>query len=558
MLLLASGCSSPRQAAVTLDVRTDYAAPGEFDRVEFRFVGPTGARGERAVRSGDDFAGGVRVVDLPGLSAGDYQVEVSLRRGESRIATRRVSLRLRSEEPVYALLVLFTRSCEGIVCPPESDPEATECEGRTCIRPDCSLVGESREECFARECRVAEDCPAVADCATRECVRGSCLPRAPECAPGIRCDLVLGCVGGPADLGVDAGGSATDGGDLDLGSATGDAGEGDAGVADLGFDMGEPVDLGVDMGGPVDLGTDLGTDLGMAGARDSGVDLGRDLGTDLGRDSGPACTPVAETCNGLDDDCDGIVDDGACLWQWDDASFLWRRRALDMSSTWAPSGPVRAAAGIGLANDVLVFTDTHVHFLDLPTATWEYAEPLSVRFGALAGRRITAASSVDGVSEIFEGGPERPHVDLFLIVGTRTVIYRYRSGPFGTEGSSTSGSFTSLPEADESATMPSGPAAPDYRETKARWYSPGNASGFAPGDPRILCDNRTYPPRVTSHVVHVSPTGQVSIAIAMYPCGFYYERMPVASFGMFTRPGAPDFRAWQTAAWANESLWVLP
>jgi hypothetical protein len=26
---------------------------------------------------------------------------------------------------------------------------------------------------------------------------------------------------------------------------------------------------------------------------------------------GPACTPAAETCNGKDDDCDGVVDDGA-------------------------------------------------------------------------------------------------------------------------------------------------------------------------------------------------------------------------------------------------------
>ncbi len=41
------------------------------------------------------------------------------------------------------------------------------------------------------------------------------------------------------------------------------------------------------------------------------VDGGRDGGPDVGRDAGfDACMPEAETCNGIDDDCDGIIDNG--------------------------------------------------------------------------------------------------------------------------------------------------------------------------------------------------------------------------------------------------------
>jgi len=42
---------------------------------------------------------------------------------------------------------------------------------------------------------------------------------------------------------------------------------------------------------------------------DSGTDSSTDSGVDSGTDAG--CTPTgAETCDGMDDDCNGLVDDG--------------------------------------------------------------------------------------------------------------------------------------------------------------------------------------------------------------------------------------------------------
>jgi len=135
---------------------------------------------------------------------------------------------------------------------------------------------------------------------------------------------------GPADTGpADTGPEDT--GPVDTGSTPDDTGPVDAGSP---VDVVTPMDLGVDAGpadtGPMDTGP---ADTGPldAGPRDTGpLDAGptdtgpRDTGPgDTGpRDTGPGdtgpadtgvvCTPATETCNGRDDDCDGLVDEGAC------------------------------------------------------------------------------------------------------------------------------------------------------------------------------------------------------------------------------------------------------
>ncbi len=121
---------------------------------------------------------------------------------------------------------------------------------------------------------------------------------------------------GPADTGpADAGPADT--GPEDVGQPPVDTGPADAGQTQ---DVPPPVDVGVDAGppdaGPMDAGpadTGTGTDTGPAdtGPRDTGPS---DTGpTDAGpSDTGPSCTPSLEMCNGRDDDCDGLIDEGGC------------------------------------------------------------------------------------------------------------------------------------------------------------------------------------------------------------------------------------------------------
>jgi len=98
-----------------------------------------------------------------------------------------------------------------------------------------------------------------------------------------------------------------------------DAGDGGR---DLGrSDMGEPEDAGGDDGGTVDMFIEPDADLcGTAGACTPGEDLScttscGTAGTGTCSDrcvppTGDDCAPPEETCNGLDDDCDGVADNG--------------------------------------------------------------------------------------------------------------------------------------------------------------------------------------------------------------------------------------------------------
>jgi hypothetical protein len=128
--------------------------------------------------------------------------------------------------------------------------------------------------------------------------------------------------GSPTDTGPADAGSPTDTGPADAGSST-DTGPADAGSpTDTGpADAGSPTDAGPMDAGPRDAGS---SDSGAvdAGPRDAGpMDAGpRDAGpmdagapTDAGpADTGVMCTPATETCNGRDDDCDGLVDESGC------------------------------------------------------------------------------------------------------------------------------------------------------------------------------------------------------------------------------------------------------
>ena len=105
---------------------------------------------------------------------------------------------------------------------------------------------------------------------------------------------------GTIDHSPDAGGPA-----VDMGVPPTDMGI----VRDVG---GGPIDMGVDMFvmPPRDMGVDM-----FVAPNDVGVDMGNDVGNDVGTDTGPpdAFVCPAEICNGVDDDCDGMIDEGFML-----------------------------------------------------------------------------------------------------------------------------------------------------------------------------------------------------------------------------------------------------
>ncbi len=76
-------------------------------------------------------------------------------------------------------------------------------------------------------------------------------------------------------------------------------------------------------------------------------------------DAGPCCTPAAETCNGLDDDCDGAVDDGIACFFLDGRSIApvpnnrcgagWYRYDFPDSESANPSPDIRRSGEVVVA-----------------------------------------------------------------------------------------------------------------------------------------------------------------------------------------------------------------
>jgi hypothetical protein len=262
------------------------------------------------------------------------------------------------------------------------------------------------------------------------------------------------------------------------------------------------------------------------------------------RDAGTGCSPTSEACNGLDDDCDAVVDEGACLWQLPRGGTAWTRSALDAASPNAPTGPVRGALGLETANDAWVITDTHVHVLDLSTARWVDRFPRNSRFPEIGTGRVDTAFSVSRADS----------EDLFLLVGTTAYIYTYLPG--GRRDDSTLGTVTPLEPT--LITPPEGLSPPvEFARTKAFWSDLQNRDGYVVGDPRAFCPDPSPDwGAVVPYAVHLSPDGTLSVQDAGY-CFRWFARMPVAEFGPFRRPGAPDFAAWRMAVHSG-GLWLIP
>lgn len=217
-LLLLTACGEDT-TTLRVDVRTDYVPGVEFAEVEVGFD-EGGTEFTYPVRFGEDFLRGIRVAELD-AAPGQQTLRARLNAADGRrIAERRLEIALSGD--ATTVTVIFTRGCEGVSCPDGSgDPEATQCVGGRCVRPECTP--ENPEACSAG-CSSADECPSdVAGCARAICDEGTCYVGSElgACATGEFCHPERGCTPEPeemdgavlpADMGMaeDGGGSDTD------------------------------------------------------------------------------------------------------------------------------------------------------------------------------------------------------------------------------------------------------------------------------------------------------------------------------------------------------------
>ncbi len=311
VLGLLAGCDGGGDATLVVSLKTDFVPALEFTHVRVR-----AGEMERtyAVGGREDFSSGVSVAEIGGLEAvTDVHVDVELLQAERVVVDRPVLVDLTRR--AVAVTVVITRSCRDVTCPGADNPNATACLGGRCVDERCTE--ETPELCRSEGagCDSASDCPAMDACVRPSCQLGACLYEAipGACGAGEICSPEEGCVEMPV-IGGDAGVRDAGGGPPDAGPPPMDAGDPCAGV------VCDPLEICVD-GGCQALDPCRGdgtcpdpTDF-CHGRRCVPGDL------DLDGDGVPAamdCDEMnperfpgnPEICNGLDDDCDDMPDEG--------------------------------------------------------------------------------------------------------------------------------------------------------------------------------------------------------------------------------------------------------
>ena len=254
-LTLLAGCTTSR-TEVILVVDTDLRGTGGIDNLSVEVTTPAGATTTSLATLGPGQPALPRTLGLvhEDGALGPYSVHVVGKTGAAVRVTRDVRFTFQ-EGRTLMLRIDLVASCESARCG----------SGQTCAAGACRSI----------------------DLAPSELTEWTGTPPA----------LVLdGAVppldAGDRDLGTPLDAGADDAGPADSGPA--DAGPTDAGPADAGPIDAGPIDAGPIDAGPIDAGP---PDAGPpdAGPTDAGID---------------ACFPSSEVCNGLDDDCNGTIDDG--------------------------------------------------------------------------------------------------------------------------------------------------------------------------------------------------------------------------------------------------------
>ncbi|MAQ14726.1 MAG: hypothetical protein CMN30_08005 [Sandaracinus sp.] len=198
--LALGACAGSDGNELSVDVRTDWVAPVEFDSVWVR-VGADSWQTHTATAT-EAYIRGVRVAQIAGVASGRQTLYVQLRDGESVLAERELPVDVKGD---LAVTVLFSRDCADVVC----DGDLT-CVGGTCVENTCTP--ETPETCPPDECTLDDDCGSgVQSCLEPTCAFGVCLfGDDGSCGSGSYCDPEAGCTStggdmGPRDMGMDQG-----------------------------------------------------------------------------------------------------------------------------------------------------------------------------------------------------------------------------------------------------------------------------------------------------------------------------------------------------------------
>jgi len=324
----APGCAANPAAQLSVDLKTDYAPEIEFTEVradlfQGRLIPADDESGTRVLytpRREHDFLAGRRVAEFAGVPTGPYALRLRLVTPSGFIVAERTTTLDLSRDVTVTLIV--SRSCRDVSCPRAGDDLShTACVGGRCVSPSCTV--EDPAECGTPECTAASECVTSVPCARSACIDGVCLYAGDHTMCGSReyCDTARGCVPLPGDAGCIADGRACDDGLYCNGTDTCSSGTCNAHSGDpcAGAACDETTrtcrtdPCATGDGGPCDDGVFCnGADScagGACGSHSGSPCSGGAVCTESTRTCA-GCMARAEECNGLDDDCNGAIDNG--------------------------------------------------------------------------------------------------------------------------------------------------------------------------------------------------------------------------------------------------------
>ena len=245
-----------------------------------------------------------------------------------------------------------------------------------------------------------------------------------------------------------------------------------------------------------------------------------------------------ERCQGLDDNCNGVVDEGSFVAAFIGAgSMSWRSFDLTCESTAAPTTPIETVVDVEALSRAYFFTATTYHVLDLLTRTWlssgarSAIVPQTVGVPLLAGFSVPA--SVVGGTPFVEGVylADATNIYYYELDYTSAAAPVFRFMPMFSDGRPNPVPWVAPPGLQTSYLDITGAWAPDSRAVcTMATYAAGPYSAFFTAD-RVLIDD----------------SGSCFMRIA---------DLPIASFGPFAYAGAPARTAWRHTLY-NAGVWVF-
>jgi hypothetical protein len=246
-----------------------------------------------------------------------------------------------------------------------------------------------------------------------------------------------------------------------------------------------------------------------------------------------------ERCNGIDDDCNGTIDDApACgLWSLPRGATAWQAYPIDavhdmdaaMRSPHAPLPGVtlRGMFSIETAGVAYAVTDGTYHVLDLVTRAWTSHGSRDALFPHVAGMSLTGVYSVparagtggttDTVSFITPGGVWSYAVNP----STLGITYLAMGGP---------------------VSWPGDPNAPATSGWRYHWMDLDNAEHWITTDIHAVCPGLGPEAVFQRYLALVDSTGGPSGTMHISDLGYCFRWAPaqsVDSFPPFTLPGSP-------------------